>query len=436
MARYTVSQLTGEIGALLTSTFDDVEVEGEVSGFKVHSSGHWYFSLKDGDAVIACAMFRTWNSKMRRQPREGERLVARGSVDVYAQRGTYSFIVRGLTALGVGELLRRLNELKARLGAEGLFDVARKRPLPSLPRAIGVATSPTGAAFQDILRVVRHRFPSMPIYLAPCRVQGEGAAAEVAQAIELLNRHGRSDVLIVGRGGGSAEDLWCFNEEIVVRAIVASRIPIVSAVGHEVDTALSDFAADVRAATPSHAAELVTPVRDELLRRVQTLEVRSKAAMQRRVQLLREKVRRVRLLHPRQRVERGRLRLDELQERLGEAATRALVFRRARLTALGRQLDVLSPAGGIERSRRRLGELDERLGEATTRGLVLRRARLTALARQLDVLSPVAVLDRGYAIVSHEGRAVADANTVAVGDRVEIRLAWGRLGAEVREKSG
>ena len=328
--------------------------------------------------------------RSRRLPREGERLLARGSVDVYAQRGTYSFIVRGLTALGAGELARRLAELKARLGAEGLFDVARKRRLPSLPRAIGVATSPTGAAFQDILRVVRQRFPPMPIYLAPCRVQGDGAAAEVARAVELLNEHGRSDVIIVGRGGGSAEDLWCFNEEVVVRAVVASRIPVVSAVGHEVDTALSDFAADVRAATPSHAAEMVTPVRAELIRRVDTLQGRLDAAMKRRVAVLRDRLRRVRLLHPRQRVERGRLRLDELQERLGEAATRTLVFR---------------------------------------------RTRLVALARQLDVLSPLAVLDRGYAIVSKDGAAITDASVLASGDVLDVRFAKGATEVLVRGRT-
>ncbi len=386
MERFTVSALTQEIGALLGGTFEDVEVEGEVSGFKAHGSGHWYFALKDGDAVLACAMFRNQNSKMRRSPRDGERLVARGSVDVYPPRGTYSLVVQSLQAIGVGDLLRRLAELRARLTAEGLFDPARKRRIPSFPRGIGVVTSPTGAAFHDIVRVVRQRFPGMPIYLAPCRVQGEGAAEEIVAAIALLNRHGRSDVLIVGRGGGSAEDLWCFNEETVVRAIVASAIPVVSAVGHEVDTALSDFAADLRAATPSQAAELVTPVRDELAMAVAEREARLHVAMGRRVKLLRERLVRVRLVHPRQRVERARIRCDELEDRLTAAALR---------------------------------------------GVVIRRAGLVAAARQLDALSPLSVLVRGYAIVTRDGAPVTDAATLAVGDPLRLRLARGAVEASV-----
>lgn len=386
MERFTVSELTGEIAALLGGSFGDVEVEGEVSGFKAHGSGHWYFCLKDGDAVLNCAMFRGHNVRVRRPPRDGDRVLVRGGVEVYPPRGSYSLIVRQMTAAGAGDLLRRLEELRARLAAEGLFDPGRKRPLPPVPRAIGVATSPTGAAFQDIVRVVRQRFPTMPIYLAPCRVQGEGAGFEVARAIALLNEHGKADVIIAGRGGGSAEDLWCFNEEVVVRAVANSRIPVVSAVGHEVDVALSDLAADVRAATPSHAAEIVTPVHAELDAFVDEMEERLRAAAQRRVAMLRDRVRRVRLLHPRQRVERGRIRLDEL---------------------------------------------DERLREAALRGLVLRRAKLAASTRHLEVLSPLSVLVRGYAIVTKGGVAVTDGAALAVGDRLDVRLARGGVEAEV-----
>jgi exodeoxyribonuclease VII large subunit len=384
--RFTVSELTGEIAAILGGSFQDIEVAGEVSGFKAHGSGHWYFCLKDGDAVLACAMFRNNNARVRRPPRDGDRVFARGSVDVYPPRGTYSLVVRQLQAAGDGDLLRRLEELRARLGAEGLFDPSRKRALPRFPRAIGVATSPTGAAFQDILRVVRQRFAGMPIYLAPCKVQGDGAAEDVARAIALLNRHGKSDVLIVGRGGGSAEDLWAFNEEVVVRAVVASAIPVVSAVGHEVDVALSDLAADVRAATPSHAAELVTPVRDALAELLDEYAGRLRAAMTRRLATLRDRLDRVRLVHPRQKVERARIRCDEL---------------------------------------------DERLREAALRGLVFRRARLASAARHLDALSPLAVLVRGYAIVTREGVAVSDAAALHPGDRLDLRLSHGEIEAEV-----
>ncbi len=391
MERFTVSELTGEIAALLGGSFDDIEVEGEVSGFKAHQSGHWYFCLKDGDSLLNCAMFRNANARVRRPPRDGDRVIARGSVDVYPPRGTYSLVVRAMQAAGEGDLLRRLEELRARLAAEGLFDAARKRPLPPVPRAIGIATSPSGAALHDIVRVVRQRFPAMPIYVAPCRVQGEGAGADVARAIELLNTHGKSDVIIVGRGGGSAEDLWCFNEEVVVRAVVASRIPVVSAVGHEVDISLSDLAADVRAATPSHAAELVVPVREELAAFVDAMSERLRLAMQRRVAHQRDRVSRVRLLHPRQRVERARVRLDEL---------------------------------------------DERMREAALRGLVLRRAKLASATRHLEVLSPLSVLVRGYAIVTRADVAITDAAMLAPGDRIDVRLARGAVEAEVVSVDG
>lgn len=382
MYRYTVSELTAEVAAVFSESFADVAVEGEISGFKAHGSGHWYFSLKDGNAVLSCAMFRGDNMRVRRPPRDGDRVLLQGALSVYPPRGTYSLIARKMEAVGSGDLLRRLEELRARLAAQGLFDPGKKRPLPPHPRAIGVVTSPTGAAFQDIVRVVRGRFPGMPIYLAPVKVQGDGAAAEIAAGIALLNEHGRSDVLIVGRGGGSIEDLWAFNEELVVRAVAASRIPVVAAVGHEVDVSLTDFAADVRAATPSHAAELTTPVaadlRDHLLVQYDRLEL----AIRRRLRDARQRLARVRLVHPKERIARGRLRCDDLSERMQLAVERAL-------------------------SRR--------------------RDRLAAGARALQAMSPLAVLDRGYAIALRGTHPVTDARTVAVGDTLQVRLAQGSV---------
>jgi exodeoxyribonuclease VII large subunit len=376
--RYSVGRLVGEINSLLREAFTDIWVEGEVSGFKPAASGHWYFSLKDpeSEAVISCAMFRGDNSRVRKPPREGEKVLVHGSVDVYAPRGTFSLKIRRLELTGAGELARRLEELRARLAQEGLFDPSRKRELPAYPRAIGVATSPTGAALQDILRVLGQRWPGLPVYLAPCRVQGDGAAAEIAAAVRLLNQDGRADVLLIGRGGGSAEDLFCFNEEVVVRAIAESRIPTVSCVGHEVDVTLSDFAADWRAATPSHAVERATRLR---------------GAMERRVRLARERLVRVRLQHPRQKIERGRQRADEL---------------------------------------------DERLRAAIARGLKRRRERTDAATRHLDALSPLRVLDRGYALVQREGLAVTDAATLRPGDVVDARFAKGRATLVVKGKSG
>lgn len=392
-AKYQVGELVAEIGDLLGEAYGDIWVEGEVSGFKVAARGHWYFSLKDPetDAVIACAMFARENASVRKPPRDGEKVLVRGGVDVYAPRGSFSLIVRRMELTGAGELARRLEELRQKLAAEGLFDPAKKRPLPAYPRAVGIATSPTGAALQDILRVMGQRWPGMPVYLAPCRVQGEGAAEEIAAAVDLLNEHGKADVLLVGRGGGSAEDLFCFNEEVVVRAVARSRIPIVSCVGHEVDTTLADFAADLRAATPSHAAEKVVPVRSELQRWVADRDTRLTAAMQRRVRMLRERLTRVRLQHPRQRIERARLRADEL---------------------------------------------DERIRLAIARILARKRDRSSAAARHLDALSPLRVLDRGYALVQRDGLAVTDAAALKAGDQVEARFAKGRATLTVKRTSG
>jgi len=392
-AKYQVGELVAEIGDLLGEAYGDIWVEGEVSGFKVAARGHWYFSLKDPetDAVIACAMFARENASVRKPPRDGEKVLVRGGVDVYAPRGSFSLIVRRMELTGAGELARRLEELRQKLAAEGLFDPATKRPLPAYPRAVGIATSPTGAALQDILRVMGQRWPGMPVYLAPCRVQGEGAAEEIAAAVDLLNEHGKADVLLVGRGGGSAEDLFCFNEEVVVRAVARSRIPIVSCVGHEVDTTLADFAADLRAATPSHAAEKVVPVRAELQRWVADRDARLTAAMQRRVRMLRERLTRVRVQHPRQRIERARLRADEL---------------------------------------------DERIRLAIARILARKRDRSTAAARHLDALSPLRVLDRGYALVQRDGLAVTDAAALKAGDQVEARFAKGRATLTVKRTSG
>lgn len=387
--KYTVAALVGEINDILSGEFDDVWVEGEVGGFKVAASGHWYFALKDQDqdAVIQCAMFAGSNRSVRQRPKDGDVVLLRGSIDVYAPRGSFSLKVRRLEHTGAGELARKLELLRQKLHAEGLFDPAKKRPLPTYPRAVGVVTSPTGAALHDILRVMHARWPGLPVYIAPCKVQGDGAAREIAAAIELLNAHGKVDVILVGRGGGSAEDLFCFNEELVVRAVAASAIPTVSCVGHEVDTTLCDFAADVRAATPSNAAEIVTPERDALLAWVEERQARLVAAAQRRVRLLREQVARVRLQHPRQRIERGRMRNDEL---------------------------------------------DERLRTTMARILERRRDRLRAASRHLDALSPLKVLDRGYAIALHEGRAVADAATLKPGDELELRLARGRANVSVK----
>lgn len=393
MEKYSVGALIAEINGLLSGEFEDIWVEGEVSGFKAVGSGHWYFSLKDPttDAVVSCAMFAFANKSVRTRPKDGDVVLLRGGIDVYAPRGSFSIKVKRLEHTGAGELAAKLEALKRKLAAEGLFDPAKKVELPPYPRAIGVATSPTGAALQDIIRVVRGRWPGMPIYVAGCRVQGDGAAREVAAAVKLLDESGKCDVVLVGRGGGSAEDLFAFNEEVVVRAVAACVTPIVSCVGHEVDHSLCDLAADIRAATPSHAAELVVPEQEELSVWVDGQLKRMCFAVLRRIKVGRDKLARVRLQHPRQRIERGRMRADEL---------------------------------------------DERIRKAMARWMLRRRERLESRVGKLDALSPLKVLDRGYAITMKDGVAIVDSTQLKVGDAVELRFARGRADAVIKRTRG
>ena len=388
----TVSQLSAELKRHVEARFDNVRVAGELSNFLPHRSGHWYFVLKDAGAVLNCVMFRGNNQQLRWQPQSGDQVIVSGGLDVYAPQGKYNMLVRRMERSGEGDLQRKLEELKRKLKDEGLFEVSRKRRLPELPRAIGVATSPTGAAFQDILKVLSRRFPGLTVYLAPCRVQGDGAAEEIAAAVRLLDRHGGSDVLIVGRGGGSQEDLAAFNEEIVARAVVACRVPVVSAVGHEIDFSICDMVADVRAATPSHAAELVVPEQAGLVALVDERQRQLLAAMKRQLTRKRDLVLRQRqsLRDPRRKVADARIRCDELYDRLVAASKRDLA------------------------RRRRLVEL--------------RQGRLEAL-------SPVAVLSRGYAVAMKDGRAVRSSEELASGDLVELRLHVGVATARVESSS-
>ncbi len=386
MTRYSVSSLTLAISDLIGEGFGEVLVEGEVSSFKEAPSKHWFITLKDEKATLACKMWASQNARLRRQPRVGERIVVAGRLEVYAPQGAYSLTIRDMRAAGAGDLAARLAALKAKLQAEGLFAQERKRPLPRFPAVIGVATSPTGAALRDILHVLGKRFPAIPVLISPCRVQGDGAPAEIAAAIDRLSEDGRATVIIVGRGGGSSEDLSAFNDELVVRAVVRSRVPVVSAVGHEVDTSLCDLAADLRAATPSHAAELVSPDQAELRLRLEQHRERLTGAARRQLKRKRLELGRLRLLHPRQRVERGRMRAAELEERLWSA---------------------------MERTQR------------------LRRERLSRSARALHNLSPLAVLGRGYALVWRDGRVLTESSQSKVGDHVRIRLQKGELQATV-----
>jgi len=409
----TVAQLTEQLRALLEERFPAVWVEGEISNFRSYGSGHAYFTLKDADAQLRCVIFRTRAQRIRFQPADGLHVVAFGSVEVYAQRGEYQLVVELLEPRGLGALQLAFEQLKARLHAEGLFDAARKRDLPRFPKKIGIVTSPSGAALRDMLRVIGRRFGELHLMIAPCRVQGEGAAAEIAQGLRDLNALGDVDVIIVGRGGGSLEDLWAFNEEVVARAIVASKAPVISAVGHEVDFTIADFVADLRAPTPSAAAELVVREKQAVVDALDELRARLERAATRP---LRDLDRRV----------------DELTLRLRRAMTGELRHAGHRVAMLASTLRSTSPVVRVSNGRHRLERLDARLASAVTRSCERARFRLRAALGQLDSLSPLAVLGRGYSLtLTDDRRIVRSAREVRAGDDVRVLLHEGSLDCRV-----
>lgn len=430
----TVSELTRQVRHLLEVSFLQVYVEGELSGLSRPSSGHWYFSIKDAKAQVKCAMFRPRNQQVRTPPREGDQVMLRAKVSLYESRGDFQLIVDSIEPAGLGELQRAFDALKTRLQMEGLFAPEHKQRLPTLPRRIGVVTSPTGAAIHDILSVLRRRFPGIPLCLYPASVQGRQASAEIAAAIALANRHRACDVLIVGRGGGSLEDLWPFNEEVVARAIFASTIPIVSAVGHEVDFTIADFVADLRAPTPSAAAENLSPNRQDWLDQLARLEERLVLTGMRRLSVLRENLEQLRrrLRDPRRQLQDRAQRMDELDQRLQVAMQSHLRRQddrfcqiRTRLAAQPPQR-LLAPAGAT------VDLLSERLARALDQTMERATQRFQVAGAKLDLVSPLATLSRGYAIVGSESLPILRrADEVQVGDRVQARLGSGRLHCQV-----
>ncbi len=388
---YSVSELTRDIKQILETSLPRLWVEGEISNFKRHSSGHLYFTLKDESAQIRCVMWRFKANGLLFRMEDGMKIVARGDVQVYERGGNYQLIVQQLQPAGVGALQLAFEQLKKKLHAEGLFDEARKKPVPPYPERVGVVTSPTGAAIRDIVSVISRRFPSVEIILFPVRVQGEGAAREVAAAIEAFNAWGKADVLIVGRGGGSLEDLWAFNEEIVARAIFNSTLPVISAVGHEVDYSIADFVADHRAPTPSAAGEMVVRDRQELLGITAYYREKFSTTMLQRIGNLREKI-------------------ENLQ--------RSYAFRR--------------PEDIVQQKMLRLDELSKSIQTAQTHYLSLKKQGLQNLQNQLKALSPMAVLERGYSLCFKDGAVVKDVAQLRALDMVEVRLARGLFISQVQ----
>jgi exodeoxyribonuclease VII large subunit len=438
----TVSQLTGAIRMLLEEQFFETWVEGELSNCKIWNTGHMYFTLKDASAQIKGVMFRTALQRLKFKPQDGLRVVARGRVSVYDPKGEYQIICEHFEPEGLGARQLAFEQLKQRLSREGLFDPRRKRPLPALPRKIGVVTSLDGAAVRDIIKVLRRRYANAHIVIRPARVQGEGAAMEIMRAIRAIGRVPGVDVVIIGRGGGSIEDLWAFNEEVVARAIGGCPVPTISAVGHETDVTIADFVADVRAPTPSAAAEMVVSRKDDFCARIDRLAHRVDAAM-------------------RSRLHRSEARLRGLEARPGFGGFRARVVMHGRHAAeLEHELRraVRSALASRERShqrlrltletfdlRRRLGAIrtrlvgaNGRLAAAAARSLHARDAQLRGAAAQLESLSPLAVLGRGYAVCWNADRTqvIRDASTVQPGDAVRVTLNRGELECDVRGRSG
>ncbi len=454
----TVSQLVRLVRDALDARFGDCWVTGEISNARFANSNHFYFTLKDADASINVVMFSSAKRRLRFKPADGMKVVVRGRVNIYETRGTLQFYAEEMEPRGAGALQIAFEQLKQRLNAEGLFEAARKRALPFLPRTVGIVTALGGAGLRDILRVLLDRFPNLNVIIRPARVQGESAAEEIATAIEDLNRDSRAEVIIVGRGGGSLEDLWAFNEEIVARAIFRSRIPIVSAVGHEIDFTIADFVADKRAPTPTFAAHVVVPSRVELRDQIANLERTLNSSMRKMLDDLAEDVDYLaaRVKHPRALIHEAHQQLNAMAQELADAMEARVLEARRQVREY--QARLRPPSAVAREVRIRTRELSRIMAQAMTlrahhlrasvdrasasllRGGTLvvekHRARLGSLATQLDATSPLKCLERGYAVVTNlgDGRAMMDAQTVKIGDLLEIRLRRGKLRARTESR--
>ncbi|MBN2453811.1 MAG: exodeoxyribonuclease VII large subunit [Candidatus Omnitrophica bacterium] len=385
---FTVSELTKYLRQILENSFPAVWVEGEISNFLRHSSGHMYFSLKDAGSVIPCAMFKRSNEKLKFELKNGLKVIAFGKVSVYEPRGSYQLIIEEMEPKGIGALQLQFQQLKERLAREGLFDPSHKVPIPHLPTRIGVVTSPTGAAIRDILNIARRRFSNVEILIYPVRVQGDGSKDEIAAAVRHFNKLNNIDVMIVGRGGGSLEDLWAFNEEVVARAIYDSGIPVISAVGHEIDFTIADFVADLRAPTPSAAAELVIPRKDDLVSGIEANRERLKNAL---VNIL-----------------------DSMTERLGR---------------LRESYALKQPLKMVEQYEQMIDDFRKDMAIRIDHLVKMRGENFNLLSQKLEVLSPLSILNRGYSVTARisDGKIVKDISEIKVGDDVETKLGKGKF---------
>lgn len=433
---FTVSRLNTTVRQLLENEMGLVWLSAEISNFSQPSSGHWYFTLKDDGAQVRCAMFRNSNRRVTFRPQHGQQVLVRASITLYEPRGDYQLIIESMHPAGEGLLQQQFEQLKARLAAEGLFDQQFKQPLPDPARQVGVITSATGAALHDVLRVLHRRDPSLPVIIYPTPVQGVDAPAAIVRAIELANQRDECDVLIVGRGGGSLEDLWSFNDERVARAIFASRLPIVSAVGHETDVTIADFVADLRAPTPSAAAELVSRNQLELLRRLQSQQQRMEMAMdfylaeqQRRFTRVHH---RLQQQHPQLRLARQQTTLLQLQRRLGEAMDQRLRVANRQQDRMLQRLNNQQPQGRILRAQQQMQQWQYRLQQGIEKQLNHNRQRFGTLAAQLEGVSPLATLARGFSVTTDtQGQLVKKTQQLHKGDLLRTRLDDGWVESQV-----
>jgi len=438
----TVSQLNRRAKQLLETHLPLLWVEGELSNVSVPSSGHWYFTLKDSDAQVRCAMFRNRNMMVRFKPQQGQHVLIRARVSLYEGRGDYQIIAEHMEEAGAGALQRAFDELKLKLANEGLFDERFKKPLPPLPKHIAVITSPTGAAIRDILNVLERRFPSIPVTVIPVAVQGKEAAPQIVKALALAN-HAQLlgeklfDVVILGRGGGSLEDLWPFNEEMVARAIFASELPIVSAVGHEVDFTIADFVADLRAPTPSAAAELITPDGEDWLDKFIGFEVLLEEAMARKLSHLQQKLTwlRSRLRHPKDKLEQQSQRCDTLEMRLKNAIQKALINYQNRLNTLVIRQKPLHPEMRLMQLTQRFQMARQNLIKAQSNILIQKRQEFNESVRMLNTLSPLKTLERGYALatLADSQTPITNSQQLKLGDKIKTQVAKGEFIAVVEQ---
>ena len=433
----TVTQLNRATSQLLADHFYSVLVEGEISNLSIPASGHIYFSLKDANAQVRCAMFRTRQSRLMFKPENGKQVIIKAQVSLYEPRGDYQLIVDDIEEAGDGALRRAFDALKVKLSEQGLFDVSHKKSLPKLPGAIGVITSPTGAAIQDILTVLKRRFAAIPVIVYPVSVQGDNAKHEIAQAIATANQDWQCDVIILGRGGGSLEDLWAFNEELVARAIFASTIPIISAVGHETDFTMADFVADLRAATPSVAAEYACPDQQQWLAQFVSLEIRLQQQLYRKLNQKQQSLdwlnQRLQQQSPSQKLSRNLKRIEELEARLKLTLQNRLRHLTSMMEEKSAKLWQHNPLISINSHKQRQAYLSQRLNSATTYKIEQARQRLLNSSQTLHAVSPLATLNRGYALaIDSSGKVVRSVTELKVGDMIQTRLAHGQFSSQIK----